>query len=438
MAGTKYEILDPETGRLDPSIYTDDDIYRREMTHIFGRAWLLIGHESLIPNPGDFFHTYMGEDPVILSRGSDGSVNALLNMCRHRGARLVRADDGNCNNFVCSYHAWTYDLDGTLGYVPGEQEVYHGELDRSKLGLKRARVATYAGLIFATWAEDAPSLEDYLGDARWYLDMEFNRSGKGTYAVGPHKWIQPINWKTAVDNCSDWYHVPVSHASAANAMFRVLGEPRFTHDRLFQMRGRAAFVNGHQVQYFKMPEDSLAAESKAIPTATAEDDTAEAVERLGEFRAKSVVLGTHSLFPNTVLGFRLAIPRGPLKTEFWHFALASNADTPEQQREVLRVHTARNGVTGHFEADDVDNWRQVSESGLSGTYRELGQRVNLGLGHSHTDDVFPGMLSDNFVSENNHRFFYQRWQEFMNADSWADISLDPQKAQYEGTAGMNE
>src|SRR5215467_1110776 len=94
-ATPQYDIIDPETGKIDRRIFMDQAIYDEEMAQIFGRAWLMIGHESLVPRVNDFFHTYMGEDPVILTRDGQGRLHALLNMCRHRGNRVVRCDDGN-------------------------------------------------------------------------------------------------------------------------------------------------------------------------------------------------------------------------------------------------------------------------------------------------------------------------------------------------------
>ena len=149
----KYDIIDPEKGLLDRTIFVDEQVYQEELEKIFGRAWLFIGHESLIPNPNDFFLTYMGEDPVILTRDSKGELHAFLNMCRHRGNRIVRADDGNAKNFMCSYHGWTYSNAGKLVSVPGLQEAYYGELDVDDLGLVSvAHLESYAGLVFATWA----------------------------------------------------------------------------------------------------------------------------------------------------------------------------------------------------------------------------------------------------------------------------------------------
>ena len=155
----KYAVIDTATGKLDRRIFSDQAVYDDEMEKIFGRAWLMIGHESLVPSPDDFFHTYMGEDPVILTRDGQGRVHALLNMCRHRGNRVVRCDDGNAKRFMCTYHGWTYRYDGTLEYIPGEAEAYYGAFDKPSHGLIKARVETYAGIVFATWAEDAPSLE---------------------------------------------------------------------------------------------------------------------------------------------------------------------------------------------------------------------------------------------------------------------------------------
>ena len=224
----KYDIIDLESGELDRRIFVDQAIYEEEMEKIFGRAWLMVAHESLIPNQNDYFLSYMGEDPVIVTRDQNNKIHVMLNMCRHRGNRVLRADDGNAATFMCTYHGWTYGTDGCLGHVPGEQEAYYGELQKKEMGLIEARVDVYAGIIFANWDREAPSLEAYLGDARWYLDTVFNRRTNGMIAYGPQKWIEPCNWKTPVDNCSDNYHVPISHFSSASVKAKILGQPMNT------------------------------------------------------------------------------------------------------------------------------------------------------------------------------------------------------------------
>src|SRR5438552_6060408 len=129
-ATRKYVVIDPDTGKIDRRIFSERRVYDDEMEQIFGRAWLMIGHESLVPAADDFFHTYMGEDPVILTRDGQGRLHALLNMCRHRGNRVCRVDDGNAKRFMCAYHGWTYRNDGTLEHVPGESQAYYDALDK--------------------------------------------------------------------------------------------------------------------------------------------------------------------------------------------------------------------------------------------------------------------------------------------------------------------
>jgi len=436
----KYSVVEQATGKIDRRIFSDQAVYDDEMERIFGRAWLMIGHESLVPNPDDYFHTYMGEDPVILTRDGKGTLHALLNMCRHRGNRVVRCDDGNAKRFMCAYHGWTYRNDGSLEHVSGITEAYYNALDVGSMGLIEARVETYAGLIFATWAEDAPNLEAYLGDARWYLDTVFNRRDCGMQALGPTKWLEPANWKTMVDNCSDNYHVPTSHVSSASVQSRFMGRPRLSHDDQFNSPNKHAFVNGHSIT-FRDADDNMPRYMHGVSTETMrlfEDyhrsTLAEVERRLGRLRARQVQLGNHSIFPNGVLGFRLALPRGPLKTEFWHFVMLDR-DMPEELKRVIRIGSqANNGAAGMFEQDDVDNWRQVTESSRSRFVRHFPQDLSMGVGHAGTHPAYPGIVSERYISESNQRLFYQRWEQFMNADRWADIPLDPISARFDGTA----
>ena len=162
----------------------------------------------------------------------------------------------------------------------------------------------------------------------------------------------------------------------------------------------------------------------------------EVERRLGTRRARRVQLGNHSIFPNGILGLRLALPRGPLRTEFWHFVLLDK-DAPEAIKRVIRVGSqANNGAAGMFEQDDVDNWRQVTSASASRLGRRYPQDLSMGLGHAGPHPDYPGLVSERYISENNQRLFYQRWEEFMNAESWADIALDPIKARFEGTATL--
>lgn len=442
-----YNVIDMEKGTLDRRIFVDEEIYQQELEQIFGRAWLNISHDSLVPNPNDFFLSYMGEDPVIVTKDAKGGIHVFLNMCRHRGNRVVRADDGNAKNFMCTYHGWTFSNEGKLVSVPGLQEAYYGELDVENLGLVEARSDSYAGLIFATWDEKAPSLEAYLGDARWYLDLRFNRRDCGEIAIGPEKWIEPSNWKMPVDNCSDNYHTATSHIGSALVQVRYgqIRQGGIGHKALFETPAKHLFVNGHSLTVRVRDESQPRVFRNTTREADAEvfrkfdeDTNAEIERRLGSYRARRLTLGNHSLFPNTVLGFRLALPRGPFQTEFWNFRTYEK-DAPEQIARGARGGLGSNGqgASSIVEQDDQDNWIQSTRSGISPQARKYRQDLSMGLRHySDSDSEFVGIVSDRYISENNQRNFYSRWQEFMNARSWGDIHIDPISANFEGTATM--
>jgi phenylpropionate dioxygenase-like ring-hydroxylating dioxygenase large terminal subunit len=208
-------MVDAEKGLVDRRIFFDEDIYQLELERIFARAWNFMCHDSQIPNPGDFFMTFIGEDRVIVVRDNDGLPQVLVNSCRHRGNAVCRAEEGHATSFMCTYHGWTYDLKGALVGVPGFKEVYHEELDRENWGLiKAAKVDTFKGFIFACMDPEAPSLWDFLGRVGRLGISYLGNRGDLKCVGGIQKYTIPCNWKLAVDNLFDWYHVGISHRAA--------------------------------------------------------------------------------------------------------------------------------------------------------------------------------------------------------------------------------
>jgi choline monooxygenase len=214
-ATQQYAIIDPQTGKMDRRIFIDQAIYDEEMEKIFGRAWLMIGHESLVPQANDFFHTYMGEDPVILTRDSQGQLHALLNMCRHRGNRVVRCDDGNAQRFMCTYHGWTYDLAGNLRGTP-EFDGVRG-FAKEDNGLVAVAVAEWGPFVWVHLEKPGEPLEPFLGPLPAWAGLRKALDGLTWYARKTYNLA--CNWKVYVDNYLDGgYHVNTVHPALAGVL----------------------------------------------------------------------------------------------------------------------------------------------------------------------------------------------------------------------------
>src|SRR5919108_6281294 len=139
-------LVQPE--RVHRSVYADPAIFELEMERIFGRAWLVLGHESQVPRPGDYFTTRMGREPVLVVRNDLQEIVVLFNRCMHRGAMVCAEGRGNVERFVCPYHGWSYDRGGTLQAVPFSSGYQKEKLPK---GLKPVpRVAVYRGFIFGS------------------------------------------------------------------------------------------------------------------------------------------------------------------------------------------------------------------------------------------------------------------------------------------------
>src|SRR5918996_1407497 len=210
--------------RVHRSVYADPAIFELEMRRIFGRAWLVLGHESQVKSPGDYFTTRMGREPVVVVRNDDGRVGVLVNRCAHRGSMVCAEGRGSVERFVCPYHGWSYDREGTLRAVPFESGYDKARLPK---GLKAVpRVRAYRGFIFASLAESGASLEEFLGPAKASLDDFVDRAPGGELEVagGVFKHAYHGNWKLMLENHLDGAHPAWVHASSV-AVARGAPEP---------------------------------------------------------------------------------------------------------------------------------------------------------------------------------------------------------------------
>ena len=261
----------------------------------------------------------------------------------------------------------------------------------------------------------------------------FNRRDGGMQALGPMKWLEPVNWKThGRQLLRQLPRADQPSLQRPRCRPRFLGRPRLSHKDQFESPNKHAFVNGHSLTFRDADDNMPALRARRVdarPSSCSRTTTTPRCPRSSGGSARSARAGCSSattrIFPNGILGFRLALPRGPLKTEFWHFVLLDR-DAPEELKRAIRIGSqANNGAAGMFEQDDVDNWRQVTEASTSRLGRRLPAGSVDGPGPRGPHPDYPGLVSERYISENNQRLFYQRWEEFMNAESWADIPLDP-------------
>ncbi len=413
------------------AIFSSREIYEIESETVFLKCWQFVGVESEIREPGDFVRSRMGQQDVIVTRSKDRQIHVLANICRHRGSTLCRVDRGNSSRLTCTYHGWSYGLDGELKGVPMEQKL-GWKIDKSKLGLaKAAKVETFRGLIFATFDPDAEPLDDFLGDARFYLETMLGRRDQEMILIGgPHKWELEANWKTPAENMTgDFYHVNASHASAM-ALNPGLGQAieMMTTDEV------ARFVTtpeGHALNTFLMPEGLpsdlyLPVEPRWVETPGVGDYyrgiQPEAEERLGRLRSR-LRMNTCTIFPNLSIlpgasCLRLTLPKGPDRSESWCWVLGYE-DMPDEVRQyTFTAHLDVFGPDGLLEPDDAENWANVV-AGLAGPVASnMDFYTGLGMGTEKTDPELPG-LHAHPMSESGHRAFYRRWRQQVAAAAGA-------------------
>lgn len=209
-------------GKVHRRFYADPDVFRVELDRIFGRAWLWLGHESQVEQPGDFFTARMGHDRIIVARHDDGKIHAFHNRCTHRGAEVCARSSGHADYFECPYHAWTFGTDGSLKSVPMPKGYEDGfEARAASLALEPvARVASYRGFIFGNKSATGENLETFLGaDVRAAFDNLVDRAPDGEIEMAGGVTTQRYraNWKLQIENSIDLLHPRILHASAVDA-----------------------------------------------------------------------------------------------------------------------------------------------------------------------------------------------------------------------------
>ena len=190
---------EPDRGRFQVArkMFDDPVIFDLEMQHIFAATWVYLGHESQLPNPFDYLSARIGPYPVLVTRNGQGKINAFLNTCTHRGAKLTSNKRGNKKSFMCPFHGWTYDTDGICKVDSVEKGAYPEVFDGESHDLRALQVADYRGFIFASLNEKVPPLAQHLGEASKIIDLLADQSEQGLEVLkGEIRYTCRANWKT--------------------------------------------------------------------------------------------------------------------------------------------------------------------------------------------------------------------------------------------------
>lgn len=204
-------VKDVAEARTMPSgVYTSEEFFRFEMESIFAREWLCLGHQSQIPNPGDYFTIQVGPEPLIVVRAEDGSINVLSSICQHRGYPVTAEEpEGTTRHFKCPYHYWSYGLDGRLEGAPEMHRTVDLAVLKEETRLPRLKVEMFHGLVFASMDPDAAPLAPTLRKLSAELE---NFDLPGLQAMPPIDYPgQPWNWKGMHENALEPYHTSFVH-----------------------------------------------------------------------------------------------------------------------------------------------------------------------------------------------------------------------------------
>ncbi|TCK02622.1 aromatic ring-hydroxylating oxygenase subunit alpha [Marinobacterium mangrovicola] len=223
---------------LPAPLYNDPHMFRLDMEEIFQKEWLFVGMTSEIPSKGDYFTVEIGQNPVLIVRDADGSVNAFHNTCRHRGSRVCTEHRGKVANLVCPYHQWTYDLKGNLLFAGTEM----GEgFDMKQHGLKKAHCKVGGGFIYICLGKEEPEgdFDEFLATLDEYMEPY---DVENTKLAVESNMYEKANWKLVLENNRECYHCAGSHPELLNTILEWddTNDPRAPQDFLDHYARQAA------------------------------------------------------------------------------------------------------------------------------------------------------------------------------------------------------
>ncbi|HEX2173139.1 MAG TPA: aromatic ring-hydroxylating dioxygenase subunit alpha [Dehalococcoidia bacterium] len=398
-------------------LFLNPQIFAAEMAGIFERTWVYLAHESEIAQPGEYRTTWIGLNPVIVTRDDADRVRVFFNRCTHRASVICRAERGRTKVFQCPYHGWTFRNTGELTGVsfPGG---YGEAFDRRRLDLVEVpRVASYRGFIFASLTADVPSLENHLAGAKAYIDRFIDCSPEGDLVVrsGSHKYYYHGNWKLQVENSLDGYHPNFVHRSYYDVTQRRSGSrmQAFTDDSPSVTKDLG---NGHAcLDQSAAMGDQIYNRIKMAPGGA---EIVAALEREhGPERAKTIVSSSGgvgfnlAVYPNLILiaaQIRVVRPVAVDRTEVFLYPTKLKGLPDGLNNLRLRNHEAFYGPAGFGAPDDLEIFQRV-QVGLQARPVEW-LELSRGLWREYAEGAITvGRISD----ETPQRAQHQQWRRLM-------------------------
>ncbi|QAA95383.1 aromatic ring-hydroxylating dioxygenase subunit alpha [Pollutimonas thiosulfatoxidans] len=385
-------------------VYTDPDIYQRELdTFFYGPSWNYVALECEVPEKGSYKRSWIGERQVVVVRGEEDQIHVWENRCAHRGARLCWKNKGKEESFTCPYHQWNFALDGALQGVPLKRGVLRkggmpADFDNAQHSLKRLHVHVEGGSIWASFHEDPPSFEDYSGpEVMRNLQRQF--PGKKLRLLGYNRQKIDSNWKLYFENLKDPYHATLLHSFLIT----------FGLWRADTQSESIPSASGHSTMVSRnvgKKKSEAAAEITRFKEALELHDT-DTVTPKPEFEDGKVIAITH--FPSVIIhqqantfGMRHVIPKGVDSFELaWTF-FGYEDDDEEMTR--LRVrHANLYGPAGFVAMEDGE---VLSESQL-GAHHYGHRAAVVEMGGKDVE------AQDHMVTEVLIRAFYKHYREAM-------------------------
>ena len=403
------------------------------MERLWASAWTFVGHDSQVPNPGDFQTVNIAGQPLLLLRGNDGVVRVLINRCAHKGAKIVGAGSGNCGKQLrCSYHGWTYTLDGALRTVPlksGYSDTRFAESEASKGLRSAAAIAIYRGFVFVRLSQSGASFEEYFGDSLSSIDNLADRSPLGRLEVvgAPLRDLHNSNWKMFVENLNDTMHPMVAHESSAGTAREfwqtqppempkpmVIEQflPFVSNYDFFDKMGVKIYDHGHSYTGVNF---SIHSSYSAIPEYASQMEAAYGAERaraiLGESRHNTVYYPSLTV-KGAIQTIRVVRPIAVNQTLIESFTLRLVGAAPallERSATYNRLINAPTSMVGH---DDLYCYRAIQE-GLAGNGNEW---VSMHRNYSDSEKEPGTQGTHNGTSEVSMRGQFRAWAAAMTAD----------------------